>query len=178
MAQRGGGRASARTDRNIFESPMHSACGGATPSPGSNSVDHSVDLSQREVMKNRFSDMMTKARNKSVELAKAENVNISLTSDLSLLKPFNPLWIRSEYWEKMIDEVWNTDKWKRKSESVKKNRNKMEHDSISKHCWSSIPISHHMDLLESKLRRPPTCLEIFEKTHRTKKAQEGTSNTD
>ncbi|KAI3505479.1 hypothetical protein L1887_27610 [Cichorium endivia] len=88
------------------------------------------------------------------------------------------VWIRSEYWEKMIDEVWNTDKWKRKSESGKQNRNKMEHGSISKHCCGSIPISHHRDLLESKLKRPPTCLELFDKTHRTKKAQEGTSSTD
>lgn len=61
-----------------------------------------------EVMKSRFSDTMTNARKESVKLVKAKNVNAS--GDMSLLKPFNPKWIRSEYWEKTIDEVWKTNK--------------------------------------------------------------------
>ncbi|CAH1418701.1 unnamed protein product [Lactuca virosa] len=196
MVSRGGGRASARGNRNIHESAIGSAHSGAIPSQGSNSVDQFVDSFQRargsnvldqitihpstrkmiclntagqfedasvirsilstlktmfngpwtiwkdvdainsealwqhfkglyqwdpykytdevihdawtEVMKICFSDIMTNARKESVKLAKAKNVNAS--GDMSLLKSFNPKWIRSEYWEKMIDEVWNKDK--------------------------------------------------------------------
>ncbi|KAL7612442.1 hypothetical protein Lser_V15G05553 [Lactuca serriola] len=108
-------------------------------------TDEVIHSAWTEVMKSRFSDTMTNARKESVKLVKAKNVNAS--GDMYLLKPFNPKWIRSKYWEKMIDEVWNTEKWKRKSESGKANRSKMEHGSISKHCCGSILISHHRDKL-------------------------------
>ncbi|CAH1450557.1 unnamed protein product [Lactuca virosa] len=70
------------------------------------------------------------------------------------------------------------EKWKRKSDSRKENRSKMEHGSISKHCCGSIPISHHRDKLESELKCPPSRLDLFNRTHRTKKPKESTSNND
>ncbi|CAH1420439.1 unnamed protein product [Lactuca virosa] len=140
-------------------------------------TDQVIKVAWENVMKRRFSDTLKNARDESVKLAKAKSVNVSLEGNLTILKPFRPEWIRSEYWEEIIDKVWNTEKWKQKSNSAKENRNKMEYGSISKHCCGSIPISHHRDILELKLKRPPTQLELFEKTHRTKQPKEGTSNT-
>ncbi|XP_052620603.1 uncharacterized protein LOC128126702 [Lactuca sativa] len=86
-----------------------------------------------DCMKKRFPDIMRRAREESLKLAKAANVNASLEGDLNLLKDYHPNWIKKEYWEKMINEVWTTSKWKRLSQSGKNNRNKLEDGSVSKH---------------------------------------------
>ncbi|XP_052621920.1 uncharacterized protein LOC111879154 isoform X2 [Lactuca sativa] len=86
-----------------------------------------------DCMKKRFPDIMRRAREESLKLAKAANVNASLEGDLNLLKEYHPNWIKKEYWEKMINEVWTTSKWKRLSQSGKNNRNKLEDGSVSKH---------------------------------------------
>nr|KAJ0196420.1 hypothetical protein LSAT_V11C700360690 [Lactuca sativa] len=57
-----------------------------------------------DCMKKRFPDIMRRAREESLKLAKAANVNASLEGDLNLLKEYHPNWIKKEYWEKMINE--------------------------------------------------------------------------
>ncbi|CAI9279764.1 unnamed protein product [Lactuca saligna] len=101
-----------------------------------------------DCMKKRFPDVMRRAREASLKLAKAANVNASLEGDLNLLKDYRPNWIKKEYWEKMINEVWTTSKWKRLSQSGKNNRNKLEDGSVSKHTGGSISIRQHKKRME------------------------------
>lgn len=96
-----------------------------------------------DCMKKRFPDIMRRAREASLKLAKAANVNASLEGDLNLLKDYRPNWIKKEYWEKMINEVWTTSKWKRLSQSGKNNINKLEDGYVSKHTGGSISIRQH-----------------------------------
>lgn len=70
-------------------------------------------------------------------------MNASLEGDLNLLKDYRPNWIKKEYWEKMINEVWTTSKWKHLSQSGKNNINKLEDGSVSKHTGGSISIRQH-----------------------------------
>lgn len=86
---------------------------------------------------------MQSAREDSLQQALDANVKASLQGDLSLLKDFNPKWIKKKDWVYMIDKVWNTSQWKRSSESGKQNKNKMEDGSVSKHCGGSISIPQH-----------------------------------
>ncbi|GJS96133.1 transposase, Ptta/En/Spm [Tanacetum coccineum] len=44
-------------------------------------------------------------------------------ADCTILKPYNPEWIKSKHWEDMIDRVWKTKKWLNKAVSGSKNRN-------------------------------------------------------
>ncbi|CAH1437056.1 unnamed protein product [Lactuca virosa] len=122
--------------------------------------------------KKRFSNIMQSAREDSLQQALDANVKASLQGDLSLLKPFNPKWIKKKDWVYMIDKVWNTSKWKRRSESGKQNRNKMEDGSVSKHCGGSISIPQHKARLQEKLKRPPTGLELYARLHTNKLTQE------
>ena len=56
-------------------------------------------------MKKRYPDIMSKARNESVKLAQAAGVEFD-GADCTILKPYNPEWIKSSHWEDMIDRVW------------------------------------------------------------------------
>ncbi|XP_052625800.1 uncharacterized protein LOC122197311 [Lactuca sativa] len=125
-----------------------------------------------DCMKKRFPDVMRRAREESVKLAKAANVNASLEGDLNLLKDYHPNWIKKEYWEKMINEVWTTSKWKRLSQSWKNNRNKLEHGSVSKHTGGSISIRQHKKRMQAMLKRPPTGVELYARFHTKRYTQE------
>nr|KAJ0216139.1 hypothetical protein LSAT_V11C300121670 [Lactuca sativa] len=63
---------------------------------------------------------MRRAREESVKLAQAANVNASLEGDLNLLKDYRPNWIKNEDWEKVINEVWTTSKWKLLTATLKR----------------------------------------------------------
>ena len=93
-------------------------------------------------MKKRYPDIMSKARNESVKLAQAAGVEFD-GADCTILKPYNPEWIKSSHWEDMIDRVWNTPKWLNKAVSGSQNRNTLKEGSVSKHCAGSITISQH-----------------------------------
>ncbi|KAL7594280.1 hypothetical protein Lser_V15G29465 [Lactuca serriola] len=123
-------------------------------------------------MKKRFPDVMRRAREASLKLAKAANVNASLEGDLNLLKDYRPNWIKKEYWEKMINEVLTTSKWKRLSQSGKNNRNKLEDGSISKHTGGSISIRQHKKRMQAMLKRPPTGVELYARLHTKRSTQE------
>ncbi|CAI9291272.1 unnamed protein product [Lactuca saligna] len=125
-----------------------------------------------DCMKKRFPDVMRRAREASLKLAKAANVNASLEGDLNLLKDYRPNWIKKEYWEKMINEVWTTSKWKRLSQSGKNNRNKLEDGSVSKHTGGSISIRQHKKRMQAILKRPPTGVELYARLHTKRSTQE------
>nr|GEV05930.1 hypothetical protein [Tanacetum cinerariifolium] len=118
-----------------------------------------VDKSGRDELWTHF-----KARNESVKLAKADGVQFE-GADCTILKPYNPEWIKSKHWEDMIDRVWKTKKWLNKAISCSKNQNTVKEGSVSKHCAGSITISQHKRKFEQVHKRPPTAAELFELTH-------------
>ncbi|GKB14756.1 transposase, Ptta/En/Spm, partial [Tanacetum coccineum] len=134
-----------------------------------------TDVMVREVwedtMKNRYPNIMLKARKESIKMARLAGVHFD-GYDFSVLKPYNPKWIQSRYWEDMIDQVWNTPEWKTKSKSGRVNRLILK--EASNHCAGSITIAQHKRKLEEELKTSLTLTtsEIFELTH-TKK---GTGN--
>ena len=70
-----------------------------------------ADVLVREVwedsMRKLYPGLMSKARDESIKMAQLAGVEFD-GSDFSVLKPYNPEWIESSYWEDMIDRVWNT----------------------------------------------------------------------
>ncbi|GJZ09130.1 transposase, Ptta/En/Spm [Tanacetum coccineum] len=123
-----------------------------------------------DTMKNRYPNIMLKARNELIKIAQLAGVQFD-GSDFSVLKPYNPKWIESSYWEDMIDRVWNNAEWKMKSKS--KRVNQLILNEVSKHCAGSITIVQHKRKLEKKLKTPLTTSEIFELTHTKKGAGNG-----
>nr|GEV61088.1 hypothetical protein [Tanacetum cinerariifolium] len=55
-----------------------------------------------DTIKNRYPDIMFKVRNVSIKMAQLARVEFD-GSDFSVLKPYNPKWIESSFWEDMID---------------------------------------------------------------------------
>ncbi|GJX14723.1 transposase, Ptta/En/Spm [Tanacetum coccineum] len=120
-------------------------------------------------MKKRYPDIMSKAKNESLKLAKVTGVQFEGV-ECTILKPYNPEWIKSKHWEDMIDRVWKTEKWLNKAISGSKNRNTVKEGSVSKHCAGSITISQHKRKFEQVHKRPPTAAELFELTHMKNRA--------
>nr|GEU38355.1 transposase, Ptta/En/Spm [Tanacetum cinerariifolium] len=81
-------------------------------------------------MRNIYPCLMSKARDDSIKMAQPAGVEFD-GSDFSVLKPYNPKWIESSYWEDMIDRVWN------------------KRGKLWKHCGGSIAVS----LLKRRLIR-------------------------
>lgn len=99
-------------------------------------------------------------------------MNVSIDGNLALLKPYYPSWINKEDWATLIDEVWNTPKWKHLSQSGSQNRNTLQDGSVSKHCAGSISTRQHKKKMEAELKRPPTSVELYTKLHNKKSTQE------
>ncbi|GJZ11834.1 hypothetical protein Tco_0546593 [Tanacetum coccineum] len=53
-----------------------------------------------------YPGLMSKARDESIKMVQLVGVEFD-GSDFSVLKPYNPKWTESSYWEDMIDRVWN-----------------------------------------------------------------------
>ncbi|XP_024990096.1 uncharacterized protein LOC112524488 [Cynara cardunculus var. scolymus] len=67
----------------------------------------------------------------------------------------------------MIDQVWDTEPWKRKSMINKVNRNTQFEGVSSRHTGGSISIAQHRDRMAKVMGREPTATEVFERTHCT-----------
>ncbi|GJU13672.1 hypothetical protein Tco_1136068 [Tanacetum coccineum] len=69
------------------------------------------DVLVREVwegcMRKLYPNLMSKARDESIKMAQLDGVQFD-GYEFSILKPYNPEWIKSTYWEDMVDRVWNT----------------------------------------------------------------------
>ncbi|GJW30492.1 hypothetical protein Tco_0047367 [Tanacetum coccineum] len=97
-------------------------------------------------MRKIYPCLMSKARDKSIKMAQLAGVEFD-GSDFSVLKPYNPKWIESSYWEDMIDRFWNK-RWK-----------------LWKHCGGSIVVSLLKRRPENELYISPTPARVFELTH-------------
>ncbi|KAL6520572.1 hypothetical protein OROMI_032132 [Orobanche minor] len=82
-------------------------------------------------------------------------------------KKYKSEWIGKRHWIRLIDEKWNTPEWESKSGSAKKNRLQGNETADPTYCGGSIPMCAHKELLAIELKREPTELEIFDKTHKT-----------
>ncbi|GKC52552.1 hypothetical protein Tco_1075297 [Tanacetum coccineum] len=80
---------------------------------------------------------------------KATEDNIKVGNDLYVLKPYTQSWIDQSDWEDMIDRVWNTSRWKKKSAIARQNR-------ISE---------------EKQKQRPVSLLEAYQYTHTQETAE-------
>ncbi|GJU76733.1 hypothetical protein Tco_1273803 [Tanacetum coccineum] len=66
-----------------------------------------------KVMSSRFSDILGMCRREAALRATKDIIKVG--NDLSVLKPYMPSWIDQADWEDMIDMLWNTSRWKKKS---------------------------------------------------------------
>ncbi|CAK8534903.1 unnamed protein product [Lathyrus sativus] len=73
-------------------------------------------------------------------------------------------WIPTETL-KILEEKWNDDKWKRKSEINTHNRRSSDGPL---HTGGSIPTTEHYKRLKESSDANPTCWDLFQKTHRVK----------
>ncbi|GJX86192.1 uncharacterized protein Tco_0336966 [Tanacetum coccineum] len=73
-----------------------------------------------KVMSSRFSDILGACRREAALRATEDNIKVG--NDLSVLKLYTPSWIDQADWEDMIDRVWNTSRWKKKSAIARQNR--------------------------------------------------------
>ncbi|OMO57352.1 Transposase, Ptta/En/Spm, plant [Corchorus olitorius] len=103
-----------------------------------------------------FSTMMNKARKWAMRKAK--------TTNIAETKEYFPEFVGAEIWAWLIDNVWTTDDWLRKSQAGSKNRLTLKDGSISKHTSGSIPMLLHGRKLKEK--RYVSDAEVFDKTHK------------
>ena len=54
-----------------------------------------------------------------------------------------PKWLNPDNWNKLVDEVFAIEDWRKKRESARKNRMTEKDGSITKHTGGSIPFREH-----------------------------------
>ncbi|GJX42897.1 transposase, Ptta/En/Spm [Tanacetum coccineum] len=91
--------------------------------------------------------------------------NITVGNDLSVLKPYTPSWIDQAHWDNMIDRLWNTSRWKKKSNVARQNRLTEVDGEVSKHTAGSKTILQHKFQMEKEKKRPVSLLEAYHRTH-------------
>ncbi|XP_024964409.1 uncharacterized protein LOC112504698 [Cynara cardunculus var. scolymus] len=87
--------------------------------------------------------------------------------DFSWSRLHHPIWIPDRFWLQMIDIVWDTEAWKRKSKINRANRNTQFEGVSSRHTGGSISTAQHQDRMAQVMDREPTATEVFERTHCT-----------
>ncbi|OMO57751.1 Transposon, En/Spm-like protein [Corchorus capsularis] len=118
-----------------------------------------ADRKAIEIYKNRtFSTMMNKARIWAMKKAK--------TTNIAETKECFPEFVGAEIWTWLIDNVWTTNAWLKKSQAGSKNRLTLKDGSISKHTSGSIPMLLHGRRLEKDEKRYVSEAEVFDKTHK------------
>ncbi|GJX86431.1 hypothetical protein Tco_0337205 [Tanacetum coccineum] len=73
-----------------------------------------------KVMSSRFSDILGACRREAALRATEDNIKVG--NNLFVLKQYTPSWIDQADWEDMIDRLWNTSRWKKKSAIARQNR--------------------------------------------------------
>ncbi|GJW29384.1 transposase, Ptta/En/Spm [Tanacetum coccineum] len=124
-----------------------------------------------KVMSSRFSDILEHS-------VRAIEDNIKDGNDVSVLKPYTPSWIDQADWEDMIDRVWNTLRWKKKSAIARQNRLSEVDGQISKHTTGSITILQHKFKMEKQKKRHVSLLEAYEYTHTQETTEALENGTD
>ncbi|GJR77720.1 transposase, Ptta/En/Spm [Tanacetum coccineum] len=129
-----------------------------------------------KVMSSRFSDILGACRREAALRATEDNIKVG--NDLSVLKPYTPSWIDQADWEDMINRVWNTSRWKKKSAIARQNRLSEVDGEVSKHTAGSITILQHKFKMEKQKQRPVSLLEAYQYTHTQETAEALGNGTD
>nr|GEV83500.1 hypothetical protein [Tanacetum cinerariifolium] len=64
------------------------------------------EVNREDCIRKLYPNLMSKEKEESIKMAQLDGVQFD-GFDFSVLKPCNPEWIKSTYWEDMIDRVWN-----------------------------------------------------------------------
>nr|GEW51888.1 hypothetical protein [Tanacetum cinerariifolium] len=86
-------------------------------------------------------------------------------NDLSVLKPYTPSWIDQAHWDNMIARLWNTSRWKKKSNVARQNRLTKVDGEVSKHTAGFKTILQHKFQIEKEKKQPVSLLEAYHRTH-------------
>ncbi|GJV09142.1 transposase, Ptta/En/Spm [Tanacetum coccineum] len=129
-----------------------------------------------KVISSRFSDILGACRREAALRATEDNIKVG--NDLSVLKPYTPSWIDQADWEDMINRVWNTSRWKKKSAIARQNRLSEVDGEVSKHTAGSITILQHKFKMEKQKQRPVSLLEAYQYTHTQETAEALGDGTD
>ncbi|KAL4578885.1 hypothetical protein LXL04_015016 [Taraxacum kok-saghyz] len=125
----------------------------------------------KNVAKNRFRDVICEARDASALAAKKAGFDMPPnTKDFSIMVDFLPDWIEGEVW-KALCEIWNTDSWKKNSQTAKSNRKSSVSGSISTHTGGSINTEQHRAKMKKENEIDPTWGAVFNQTHLEKSAK-------
>lgn len=127
-------------------------------------MDEQVRDAWTRTIHNRLGDLLRDARDSAIQ--RANNFD---GEDYTVLKPYNPSWIKEAYWHDLIDrvcdisnilyvyyffcfifmyvtcydKVWNTEPWKKISKINKRNRMTLIDGVMSKHTGGSISTAQH-----------------------------------
>ncbi|KAL4562467.1 hypothetical protein LXL04_034672 [Taraxacum kok-saghyz] len=125
----------------------------------------------KNVAKNRYRDVICEARDASALAAKKAGFDMPPnTKDFSVMVDFPPDWIEGEVW-KALCEIWNTDSWKKNSQTAKSNRKSSVSGSISTHTSGSINTEQHRAKMKKENGIDPTWGAVFKQTHLEKSAK-------
>ena len=79
------------------------------------------------------------------QLARARTKALSKLNTTNIIDCMNngPIWIQKEDWNTMIQEVWSTEGFRRRSDSSKRNRLKQTDGKISSHSGGSVSFASY-----------------------------------
>ncbi|KAM0072987.1 putative transposase, Ptta/En/Spm, plant [Helianthus debilis subsp. tardiflorus] len=125
----------------------------------------------RNVVENRYRDTMRDLREKSKEKARDAGHVIGDKHRFDIIYKYPPASVSKVVW-KQLCKGWNTDKWLKKSESGRTNRNsKGSGEGISRHTGGSIGFDEHCIRLERKYGRKVKWIEVYFDTHLKKESK-------
>ncbi|PKA61510.1 putative transposase-like protein [Apostasia shenzhenica] len=101
--------------------------------------------------------MLFRAREEAKARCKTENIVDTVDSP--------PEWISADIWRQLV-AIWAKDKWRNKSEKGKVNRGTEFEGSIVRHTVGSISFLRHEEILAEDLKKKPTHLKFFDRTHK------------
>ncbi|KAI3739323.1 hypothetical protein L2E82_29726 [Cichorium intybus] len=130
--------------------------------------EEAIFVGFKNVIKNRYRCRLRKCRKKSLQMARDSGRAVGEINDsFGILREFRPRDIAEPVWHQMCAH-WDTEKWKKKSATGKKNRSSTDESGvISSHTGGSIGTAEHRDRLEVKLGRKPSWLDVYVQTHAT-----------
>ncbi|KAD3337315.1 hypothetical protein E3N88_32835 [Mikania micrantha] len=122
------------------------------------------------VLKSRYSDIMynlkLQSTNKAIDAG--FDINERDYTQFSIIRNYPPDSIPEGVWSQMCD-LWDTDTWRKKSESAKRNRSSVKgSDKSSRHTAGSIGYDEYRVRLRKIMRKEPNYKDIFLMTHLNK----------
>ncbi|KAL8239294.1 hypothetical protein R6Q59_015861 [Mikania micrantha] len=122
------------------------------------------------VLKSRYSDIMYNLKLQSTNKAMEAGFEIGERdyTRFSIIRNYPPDSIPDGVWSQMCD-LWDTDAWRKKSESAKRNRSSVSgSDKSSRHTAGSIGYDEYRVRLRKIMRKEPNYKDIFLMTHLNK----------